>query len=205
MTMTDSARTLACPDRPLPGRPDDRARRDDRECRAAVDPRRPRVLADLPGVGRERLSPHLRRLPAPRRPARRPVRAAPDVPRRDLALHGRLARVRSRDLAGLPRRGTRGTRRRRRGRLRGGALPDHVALHRARRARQGDGRLRLRPLGRRRRGRASRRRPHRPARLALDLPRQHPGRDRRRRALAPAPARRSRCGRHDGGSTSRGP
>ena len=83
--------------------------------------------------------------------------------------------------------------RRRRGRLRGLALADDEPVHRARRARQGDGHLRLRGLGRRLDRRAARRRPHRRARLALDLPRQHPDR-RRRRAC-------SRCGccRRSGG------
>ena len=42
--------------------------------------------------------------------------------------------------------------------------------------REGDGGVRLRPLGRRRDRRAGRRHPHRPAQLALDLPRQPPGR-----------------------------
>ena len=67
-----------------------------------------------------------------------------------------------------------------------------IALHRAGRPREGDGRLRLRPLGRRRDRRARRRRPHRRAQLALDLPRQPPGRRRCLRPLAAAAADRAR-------------
>ena len=72
---------LARADRALPGRPDDRARHDDRERRAAVDPGRPRLLRDLAGLGRQRLPADVRRLPAARRPARRPLRPPPAVPR----------------------------------------------------------------------------------------------------------------------------
>ena len=75
---------------------------------------------------------------------------------------------------------------RRRGRLGGLAVAHDEPLHGARRARQGDGHLRLRRLGRRLDRRAARRHPHRRARLALDLPRQHP--DRRSRWCC------SRCG-----------
>ena len=47
---------------------------------------------DLARLGRERVPAHLRRLPAPRRPARRPLRPPPAVPRRHHALHAGLAR-----------------------------------------------------------------------------------------------------------------
>ena len=43
---------------------------------------RPRLLGDLARLGRERVPAHLRRLPAARRPARRPVRPPAPVPRR---------------------------------------------------------------------------------------------------------------------------
>ena len=69
-------RALAGADRPLPRRPHDRPRRDDRERRAPVDPRRSRVHRDLARVGRQRLSAHLRRLPAAGRAAGRPLRPA---------------------------------------------------------------------------------------------------------------------------------
>ena len=114
-----------------------------------VDPRRSRLLADVAGVGRERLPAHLRRLPAARRPARRPLRPPPALPRRHRALHARLARLRPRDSQAHARRsaGRPGPRRRRR--LGGRALADHDPVHRAGRAREGDGRLRLRRRRRR--------------------------------------------------------
>ena len=87
---------------------------------------------------------------------------------------------------------------RRRPRVGGGARADDDALHRPRGAGQGDGHLRLRALGRRNGRRAARWRSHRPARLALDLPRQPPGRRARLRALAAAlavHARRAAGGR----------
>ena len=189
------------------GDPDDRARHDDRERRAALDPRGPRLLRDVARVGRERLPAHVRRLPAARRPARRPLRPPPAVPRRDRAVHRRLARLRpvahsqgllvaARAVQGL-----------------GGAVVSAVALSLIMTlftepggAGQGDGRLRLRRRRRRQHRRAARRRADRRARLALDLPRQPADRRRRLRALAarapagdrgPAGARR--------GSTSRAP
>ena len=55
----------------------------------------------LARVGRERLPADLRRVPAARRPAGRPLRAPPAVPDRHRALHARVARLRPRDLAGL--------------------------------------------------------------------------------------------------------
>ena len=55
------------------------------------------------------------------------------------------------------------------------------------------------------RRRAPRRPPDGPAQLALDLPRQHPGRHRRVRALRVAPARGSRGRGAGGGSTSPAP
>ncbi len=65
------------------------------------------------------------------------------------ALHGRLARLRARELAGCARRRAGGAGSRRRDRLGGRALADRDALHRAGRAREGDGRLRVRRGGRR--------------------------------------------------------
>ena len=80
---------------------------------------------------------------------------------RHRALHGRLARLRPLDLAGAADHRARRAGPGRRGRLGRLALADHEPLHRAGRARQGDGRLRLRRLGRRLDRRAARRRPHR--------------------------------------------
>src|SRR5829696_4340468 len=68
------ATTVARPLRPLPRRSDDRPGRHDRERRAAVDPGRPRLLADVACLGRERVPADLRRLPAARRPAGRSLR-----------------------------------------------------------------------------------------------------------------------------------
>src|SRR5919198_312797 len=91
-------------------------------------------------------------------------------------------------LAGVPGGGARGAGPRRRGRGGGGAVADHDAVHRAGRARQGDGRDRLRRRRRREHRRAARRRADRPARLALGLSRQRPDRRGCGRALAgPAP------------------
>ena len=179
--------------RALPRGHHDRPRRDDRERRLAVDSRRPRVLAGLAGLGRERLPPHLRRLPASGRPARGSVRAPAALSHRDLGLHCRFARVRARHLADIPHRRARGSGPRRRHRLRRRALADHDHVHRARRTCEGDGRRRLRALRRRDCRRAPRRHPHGPLELALDLSRQHPRRRRRLRALGlPLPDGRKR-------------
>ena len=104
------------------------------------------------------------------------------------ALHGRVARLRPRELAGAAHRGAGGAGARRRARRGGGALARDDALHRAGRPREGDGHLRLRPLGRRCRRRAARRRPHRHPLLELDLLHQHPRRGRRLRSLPAAAA-----------------
>ena len=80
--------------------------------------------------------------------------------------------VRPRELAGAPRRRARGPGARRRGRLRRRAVADDDAVHRAGRAGEGDGRVRVRRLGRRHDRRPARRRADGHARLALDLPRQ---------------------------------
>ena len=173
---------LARTPRPLPRRPDDRARRDDRGRRAAVDPRGSRLLGDVARLGRQRVPAHLRRLPAARRPARRPLRPPAPLPGRDRALHRRLARVRPREDAGVPDRRAGGAGARRRDRLGGRALADDDALHGAGRAGEGDGHLRLRRLRRRQPRRAARRDPDGRPQLALDLPRQRPGRRARARA-----------------------
>ena len=116
---------LARPLRPVPGEPDDRPRRHDRERRAAVDPRRPRLLRDVARVGRERVPAHVRRVPAARRAARRPLRAPAAVPDRDQ----RSSRWRRSPAGSRPRRAfldrrARRAGRRRRDRLGGLALAD---------------------------------------------------------------------------------
>ena len=111
-------------------------------------------------------------------------------------LHSRLARLRHRHLAGDAHRRSRRAGNRRRNRLGGRALAADDALHRAGRPGEGDGGLRFRPLGRRRDRRARRRDPHRPAQLALDLPRQPPGRRAGLHPLAPAASGRTWPRRH---------
>ena len=158
---------------------------------------------DLARLGRERLPAHLRRLPAARRPARRPLRPPPAVPDR-ASRSSRCASLACglATIAGAAGRGAGGAGPRRRGRLGGRALADHDPLHRAGRAGEGDGRLRLRHGRRRQHRRAARRRPHRRAQLALDLPRQRPDRHRRLRALRCGCCRPTPGGRRAGGSTS---
>ena len=98
----------------------------------------------------------VRRLPPARWQARRPVRAPAAVSRGHRAVHARLARVRPRDSHRSADRRARRAGPRRRSRLSCRALADHDALRRARRAREGDGRLRLRRLRRRQPRRAAR-------------------------------------------------
>ena len=188
---------LAGPLRAVPGRPDDRARPEHRERRAALHPYRPRLLAGLAGLGGERLPAHLRRLPAPVRPARRPARQPPGLPRRRGLLHDRLRRVRPGAQRVVPRRRPRGPGSGRSHRLRRRPRADHGAVQLTRRPGQGDGRLRLRDVRRRRRRRPGRRRADRPAQLALDLPRERPRRRRRRRRRPCDAAGRRRGARLD--------
>ena len=162
-----------------------------RRRRAALDQGRPRLLRHVPRVGGERVPAHVRRLSAARRPARRPVRPAPPLPDRNLRVHGRVPRLRALDLAGNARRLARSAGARRCGRIRRLAVAHDQPLHRAGRAREGDGSLRVRRLGRRKPRRLARRDHHRRDQLALDLPRQLPDRRRCRPALPAAPARGS--------------
>ena len=160
------------------------------------------LLGDVARLGRERLPADVRRLPVARRPARRPVRPSAAVHRRHRPVHGRVARMRARDLAGGAdrRAGGAGTRRRRRVRRR--ALADRDAVHRARRACEGDGRVRLRRRGRRIDRRPPRRGHHGRAHLALDLPRERPDRDRGGRLLASRASGRPRVSPRTRASTS---
>ncbi len=148
---------------PVHGRP----RRVDREHRAALDRRGPRLLAGEPLLDRQRIHPHLRRLPAARRahgrPARPPARlhGGPDRDR------GRLALRRLRLQRGPDDRRPRGPGPRRRDHRAVRALDRRDPLHRRLRAQQGAGRLGCgRGLGRRRR-RPARRRAHRRPRLGV--------------------------------------
>ena len=97
-------------------------------------------------------------------------------------LHAGVDRVRPRHDSGDAGRRTGGAGARWRGRLGRRAVVDHEPLHRARRAGEGDGGLRLRRgRGRKHRGAPGRDPDGRPQ-LALDLPRQRPD---RRRGLHP--------------------
>ncbi len=73
-----------------------RARRHRREHRAALGAARPALLARQPPVDRQRLHARVRRLPAARRPRRRPARAQAAVRGRRAAVLGRLAAQRLR-------------------------------------------------------------------------------------------------------------
>ena len=155
---------------------------------------RARRLAGGPAVGDRRLRADAGRAAADRRLAGRPLRAPAAVRDRDRRLHARLAAVRpgaERDLpqplAGLPghRRGDH-VRHRPRAALR--RLPRQGPRRRLRRLRRHDRRRRRRRAGA---GRSADLRPV----LALDLPGQHPGRDRdadRHAARGPRVARRPR-------------
>ena len=79
---------------PVPGAVHGHSRHRDRERGLAVDPDRPRVLAGEPAMGDLGLRARLRRLPAARRPPRRPAREAPDVHGRPRHLHDRLPALR---------------------------------------------------------------------------------------------------------------
>ncbi len=194
----------------LPGAAHDRARHDDRERRAAVDPARPPLLPGQSHLGHQRVPAHVRQPAAVRRPPRRPDRAQTRVHAGRDDLHPRLRTLRRGLERGRPDRRPLPP-----GRRRGAAGVGHPRDHRhrvpeARRAGEGDERVRLH-RGRGRFARtAARRRPHSGARLALDLLRQHPDRpgDARRRPgarscrLRPRPGARhrlARVGAHHGG------
>ena len=119
-------------------------------------------------------------------------------------LHPCLACLRPCQFAGAPCHGAGRAGDRRRRRLGGRPLADHEPLHRGSRAREGDGRLRLRHGRRRSDRRAARRPADRHARLALDLPGQSADRRRGHRAQPPPAAGGSRAGRAGNASISPG-
>ena len=163
-----------------------RPRRLDRQRRPADDRQSARLLPGEPRLGGQRLRPHLRRLPAPRRSHGRPARSATRVHGRTAPRRGRLARrglLRDRGTAdrGPCRPGTGGG-----DHLPRRALDRHHDLQRRRRAKQsarGLGRRR----GRRGRGRsAARWDPHRRPRLGMGAVGERSRQPHRLRPLAAA-------------------
>ena len=169
--------------RALSRRHHDRPRQHDRERRLAVDSRRSWLLSDIPGMGCERVLADVRRLLASGWPSRRSLRAPAPLPHRDLGFHDGLARVRTCHLPDVPHHGSRSPGFRRRDRFGRRPFADHDHVHRAGRTGESHGRRRFRAVGRWDCWCASRRDPHGPSELALDLSRQHPGRHRGIRAF----------------------
>ena len=160
------------PLRPVRRLPDDHPRRDDRERRPALDPGRPRVLPEQPGLGRQRLPDPVRRPAAARRPARRPDRPQGRLHDRARRLHRRLGALRSCPEPGGADRRPLHPGRRRRADVGGHPRDDRDDVPGARGAGEGDRRLQLRRRRRRLDRAAARRRAHRGDQLALDLLRQ---------------------------------
>ena len=139
-----------------------------------------RVLRYRPGMGRERVRPDLRRVPAARRPGRRHPRPAPRLHRRHHLVRGGLAGRRVRHQPGLAADLPGHPGRRRRDRRPDRAVAGHHHLPRGPGAEPGDGRVRG-DEHRRRRGRpAGRRDPYHLPVLAVGVLRERPHRRRRR-------------------------
>ncbi len=174
-------------DRPADGDP----RHHRREHRAAEPRRRPRAERLDGQLDDHELLARLRQ-PAPlRRSARRPGGSPAHVPDRPRRLHRRVGRLGARGhrcgAVRRPRRsGPRG-----RDALPGRPLDHHDGVP-GQAAGEGARRLGRRRWRRRRDRRPRRRRPHRGRRLAADLLREHPDRDRARRRLAEGHPRRRR-------------
>ena len=121
---------LARPRPRLPRAVHGRARRDDHERRAAVDPAGPRLQPGQPAVGDQLVHAGVRRVPAARRSSRRPVRSQAHLPRRRRDLHRRVAGQRAvavgRDAHRLPR----AAGPRRGARVPGGAVDHHDDVRR---------------------------------------------------------------------------
>ena len=164
---------------------------------------RPALLAVEPGVGRQRVPDRVRRPAAAGRPARRPDRAPPHLPRRADGVHVGVAGVRPRRQPGAADRRAVRPGHRRRDDLRGDPRHDRDDVPEAVRAGQGDRRLQLRGRGRRRDRSARRRRPDAGDQLALDLLRQRADRDRHRRLRHPAAAERPRASASSAARTHR--
>ena len=146
----------------------------DRQRGAALDATRPGLQHRRPAVGGQRLRPLLRRLPAPGRARRRPVRSPPHLHARPHPVRRSQPGVRRRPEPVHARRGAHPA-----GPGCGRAVtghPDdpHHDLHRPRRAVPRPRDLERHGGGGRRLGGTARRHPHRPAVVAMDLLHQHP-------------------------------
>ena len=151
--------------------------------------KRPASVGGEPAVDRERLHARVRRLPAARRPRRRPARAQAPVPDRPRDLHRSVAARRPRRQRGHADRRPRAAGPRRRADLAGRAVDHRHDVRRGRRAREGARRLGRDRDRRLRRRPGPRRRADAVLLLAVDLLRQRPGRHRRVRPLAAADPR----------------
>ena len=172
----ERAPPLDRPGRAVPGPADDRARRDHRQRRPAVNPARPALHPAEPDLGDERLPDHVRRLPAARRPDGRPGGPEEGFPRRPGAVHGGVDAVRCVGQSDDADRRAPAA-----GHRRGDRVERDPRDHRHRVSRRGragarDGRVRVRLRGRRLDRPARRGRAHAVAQLALDLLRQRPRR-----------------------------
>ena len=196
--------TLAGPVRPLRRDADDRPRRDDRQRRPPDDSGGPRLLAERPRVGGQRVLDRIRR-PAPAVGSDRgPDRPAAHFSYRARRVHVRLAAVRTRPEPGRADRRAVCPGRRRSPDLRADPGDDRDHVPGAAGAGEGDRRLHVRcGCGRLDRA-AAWWRAHRDDQLALDLLRQHPDRAGDRLVCAPAGPRSrgdgsDRRGRRPGG------
>ncbi len=165
---------------------DDRSRRHDRERGTPLDPGRPGLFSQQPGLGGQRLPDRVRRPAAARRTRRRSDRAAAHLPRRPRDLHRRFTAVRAGADAGDADHRALHPGRRRRADLRRDPRHDRDDVPRAARAGQGPRRVRVRRLRRRLARPVRRRRADRRHQLALDLLHQPADRPRHRPARAAA-------------------
>ena len=171
--------------RAVRGIPDDHPRSDDRECRTALDPDRPALLAVQSGVGGQRLLDRVRRPAAARRPTRGPDRPQADLPRGLDGLHHGVCVVRrGRQPGSSDRRAVRAGNRRRDD-LGSDPRDDRDDVPAGGGPGQGDRRVLVRRRGRRLDWAARRRCADSRAQLALDLLRERADRDRHGRLCDP--------------------
>jgi hypothetical protein len=156
--------------------PPRRPRPVDHPGRAAEHPGRPEAVDGGAAVGRQRLRADLRRLPAARRSCRRPARQAPRLRRRAGDVRRDVAGLRPGAVVGAAGRRARAAGRRRRAHRAGRGVDHRHDVRRGPGAQSGTRRVRGERVGRVQRRAGPRRRSHRRAQLALDLPGQGAGR-----------------------------